>query len=154
MKVVSRHTIVAKGERITPGRIVDVEDEKEAKSLIRRGLARQPTEEDEIISRKIEKQEADALAEPISEEEAEDVDVSEMNRDELEARAAELEIDTAKIKGTGKNGRVLNADLVKAIEKAEKGAPRNSGGAGPGAAAPTGTTAPGSAGTPANPSLA
>lgn len=119
MKVVSKYTLVAGGSRIKPGTIVEIED-VEARSLIKRGLVRQPSEEDVIRTRRIMQQQRDAERTEASRGGDEGgKSLSSLTREELEARATELGIDLESIKGTGQGGNVVKADLVRAIEAAE-----------------------------------
>jgi pyruvate/2-oxoglutarate dehydrogenase complex dihydrolipoamide acyltransferase (E2) component len=96
MKVISDYNVKYGGEYHAPSKPFDMtpEDAEEA-----------------IAAGKVKS--AAAIVEAAEEE------VKELTVKELQTRAKELEIDLDTIKGTGKGGAVLKADLVKAIAEAE-----------------------------------
>lgn len=113
MQVKSDRSIKYGGEYFPPGTVIEMEA-AHAKAAIEGGKVTEVT--------------------------AADVEeVAELTVAELEDRAVELGIAVEEIKGTGRGGRVLKADLVAAIEAAEAGG-----------APDTGTKG----GAPANPSVA
>lgn len=99
------------GAVVRPARVFEVEDGEQAKRLIQLGAAREATSAD--------LEEAEGEAEGGDNEDTGE-DLNELTVAELQERAKSAGVDVEGLKGTGQGGRVLKADLIKAIEAAEE----------------------------------